>query len=333
MRALVWLGEDNFEIQNIDLPKLKDEQVLVSVEKVGLCGTDVHITQGLFPSNPPKILGHEFSGRIVDVGSKVLKDMIGKRVACNTTSSCGKCKNCENWQISRCINAEKTTGAFAEYSIMHYSSAVEIPDNMSFEVAAMTEPASCCFSGTEMIDYKKRPKILIFGAGIMGIFCQLFLMKKNIDSIAISEPNNLRRNIAKELGADHIINPSEKNYEEKLLEITNGEGFDVFIEAVGKPDLLSSGISYLSPRGQALMIGVHPEQSNLMSDLYDFHYREIKLFGAFGRGNYFNDTPKKINEFSLEKLVSKTYKLDEINDAINSTANGEGMKYMISPKL
>ena len=81
MRALVWLGEDNFEIQNIDLPKLKDEQVLVSVEKVGLCGTDVHITQGLFPSNPPKILGHEFSGRIVDVGSKVLKDMIGKRVA------------------------------------------------------------------------------------------------------------------------------------------------------------------------------------------------------------------------------------------------------------
>ena len=67
----------------------------------------------------------------------------------------GKCKNCENWQISRCINAEKTTGAFAEYSIMHYSSAVEIPDNMSFEVAAMTEPASCCFSGTEMIDYKK----------------------------------------------------------------------------------------------------------------------------------------------------------------------------------
>ncbi len=63
--------------------------------------------------------------------------------------------------------------------IMHYSSAVEIPENMSFEVAAMTEPASCCFSGTEMIDYKKRPKILIFGAGIMGIFCQLFLMKSS----------------------------------------------------------------------------------------------------------------------------------------------------------
>ena len=161
----------------------------------------------------------------------------------------------------------------------------------------------------------------------------IILNEKNIDSIAISEPNNLRRNIAKELGADHIINPSEKNYEEKLLEITNGEGFDVFIEAVGKPELLSSGISYLRPRGQALMIGVHPEQSNLMSDLYDFHYREIKLFGAFGRGDYFNDTPKKINEFSLEKLVSKTYKLDEINDAIKSTANGEGMKYMISPKL
>tara|TARA_B100000700_G_scaffold228869_1_gene252925 strand:- start:16091 stop:17092 length:1002 start_codon:yes stop_codon:yes gene_type:complete len=333
MRALVWLGGDKFEIQNIDLPKLKDEQVLVCVEKVGLCGTDVHITQGLFPSDPPKILGHEFSGTIVDVGSKVSKDLIGKRVACNTTSSCGKCKNCENWQISRCINAEKTTGAFAEYSIMHYSAAVEIPDNMSFDVAAMTEPASCCFSGTEMIDYQNKPRVLIFGAGIMGIFCQLFLMKKNIEFIAISEPNDLRRNVAKELGADHIINPLEKNYEGKLQDLTDGNGFDVFIEAVGKPELLTSGISHLSPRGQALMIGVHPEQSNLMTDLYDFHYREIRLFGAFGRGNYFNDTPKKINEFALEKLVSKTYKLDEINDAIRSTAMGEGMKYMISPKL
>ena len=80
---------------------------------------------------------------------------------------------------------------------MHYSSAVEIPDNMSFEVAAMTEPASCCFSGTEMIDYKKRPKILIFGAGIMGIFCQLFLNEKNIDSIAISEPNNFKKKYCK----------------------------------------------------------------------------------------------------------------------------------------
>ena len=86
-------------------------------------------------------------------------------------------QNCENWQISRCINAEKTTGAFAEYSVMHYSSAVEIPDNMSFEVAAMTEPASCCFSGTEMIDYKKRPKILIFFWN-NGYFLSIILNEK-----------------------------------------------------------------------------------------------------------------------------------------------------------
>ena len=127
------------------------------------------------------------------------------------------------------------------------------------------------------------------------------------------------------------MDPFSDNYKEELNEITEKVGFDVLIEAVGNPKLLAEGISNLRPRGQALMIGVHPEESNLMSDLYDFHYREIKLFGSFGRGNYFDQTPEKINEFNLEKLVSKTYKLEEINEAIESTSNGEGMKYMIAP--
>ena len=331
MKASVWLGENKFEIREINIPKLNDEQVLVKVERVGLCGTDVHITQGLFPSTPPKILGHEFSGIIVDVGSNVPKEKIGKRVACNTTSSCGTCINCLNWQISRCLNAEKSTGAFAEFSIMHYSCAVEIPKEMSFEIAAMTEPASCCLSGAEMIDYNNKPKVLILGSGIMGIFCQLFVLKKNIDFLVISEPNKTRRDFAKSLGANFVLDPFSQDYNEEINEITENAGFDILIEAVGNPKLLAEGISRLRPRGQALMIGVHPERSNLMSDLYDFHYKELKLLGSFGRGNYFDKTPEKINQFNLEKLVTKIYKLEEINEAIESTYEGGGMKYMIAP--
>ena len=163
MKASIWLGKDKFEIKDVPIPEIMDDQVLVKVKKVGLCGTDVHITQGLFPSTPPKILGHEFSGKIVDVGRKVDKENIGKRVACNTTSSCGICHNCKNWTISRCSNEVKSSGAFAEFSVMPLSSAIEIPENMSYEVAAMTEPASCCLSGTEMIHYKDDSKILIIG--------------------------------------------------------------------------------------------------------------------------------------------------------------------------
>ena len=80
MKASIWLGEDKFEIINVEIPKLNEDEVLVRVEKVGLCGTDVHITQGLFPATPPKILGHEFSGVIVDVGSKVDTSNLDKRV-------------------------------------------------------------------------------------------------------------------------------------------------------------------------------------------------------------------------------------------------------------
>lgn len=331
MKASIWLGGDKFEIRDIPIPEIKEDEVLVKVQRVGLCGTDVHITQGLFPSIPPKILGHEFSGDIVNVGKNVDKSNLGKRVACNTTSSCGNCYNCKNWTISRCSNEVKSTGAFAEFSVMPISSAIEIPKGMSYEVAAMTEPASCCVSGTEMIDYKSDSKIFIIGSGIMGILCLKFVKEKSIDYIVVSEPNPIRRKMALEMGADFVVDPSSKSYEKDIKRLKGEHGFDIFIEAVGNPNLLSEGISYLRPRGQALMIGVHPEMSNLDYDLYDLHYREIKLFGAFGRGNYFSSVPERIENLGLEKLVTKTFNLEEINKAINLTAEGHGMKYMISP--
>ena len=214
---------------------------------------------------------------------------------------------------------------------MPLSSTIEIPKKMSFEVGAMTEPASCCFSGTEMIHYKNKPKILIIGSGIMGILCMLFIKQKDIDFVVVSEPNPLRRKMALKLGADFVIDPNNKMSNKQLEDLTNSQGFDICVEAVGFPKLLDYGISKLRPRGQALMIGVHPEKSHLPSDLYDFHYREIKLFGAFGRGDYFNETPERIFNFGLDKLVSKIFSLDEINEALVATSKGEGMKYMISP--
>ncbi|MDG2101952.1 MAG: alcohol dehydrogenase catalytic domain-containing protein [Dehalococcoidia bacterium] len=331
MKASIWLGRDKFEIKEVPIPNLDNDQVLVKVKKVGLCGTDVHITQGLFPQTPPKILGHEFSGEIVDVGKNVNNINIGKRVACNTTSSCGECYNCKNWQISRCSNQVASSGAFAEFSNMPLSSAIEIPENMSFEVAAMTEPASCCISGIEMIEYKKDSKVLIFGSGIMGMLCLLFVKEKNINYVVVSEPNPSRRKMALKMGADFVIDPMSKNYKKEIEELSGDSGYDIFIEAVGNPNLLAEGISNLKPRGQALMIGVHPKNSNLQHDLYDLHYKEIKLFGAFGRGDYFSSVPKRIEKFGLDKLVTKTFKLEEINKAIELTAKGSGMKYMISP--
>ena len=122
--------------------------------------------------------------------------------------------------------------------------------------------------------------------------------------------------MAMKLGADFVVDPNNKMSNKQLEELTNSKGFDICVEAVGFPTLLDYGISKLRPRGQALMIGVHPEKSHLPSDLYDFHYREIKLFGAFGRGDYFNETPERISNFGLDKLVSKIFSLDEINEAL-----------------
>jgi D-arabinose 1-dehydrogenase-like Zn-dependent alcohol dehydrogenase len=104
--------------------------VLVKIDTVGVCGTDVHITQGLFPATPPSVLGHEASGIIEDVGKGVKKNRIGDRVALNITSSCGKCEYCLNWTISRCKYSQNSTPFFAEYSIVPQMSAVKIPNEL-----------------------------------------------------------------------------------------------------------------------------------------------------------------------------------------------------------
>ena len=148
MRIVTWRGDTNFTLDNVPKPCLTDnvgngaqtfatitpslpqkwstpasnESVLVKIDTVGVCGTDVHITQGLFPSAPPKVLGHEGSGIIVEVGKLIDPSRIGERVALNTTSHCGICNACRTWSFSRCERAEATSGMFAEYACLLYTS-------------------------------------------------------------------------------------------------------------------------------------------------------------------------------------------------------------------
>ena len=151
MKQVTWQGGQNFTIDNVDDPIPPKGWVKVKIDTVGICGTDVHITQGLFPATPPLVLGHEASGIITDTGKNVNTKRIGQKVVLNTTSSCGKCDHCINWTISRCLDSQKSTPFFAEYSITPSQNAVQIPSNLDIEIACMTEPASCCLSGIRML--------------------------------------------------------------------------------------------------------------------------------------------------------------------------------------
>ena len=331
MKQITWHRGTNFTVDHVDNLLPPDGWVLVKIDTVGVCGTDVHITQGLFPATPPSVLGHEASGIIEDVGKGVKKNRIGDRVALNITSSCGKCEYCLNWTISRCKYSQNSTPFFAEYSIVPQMSAVKIPNELNLEIACMTEPASCCLSGVNMLSTNEASTAVVIGGGIMGQFCVGFLKQSGVPNIILSEPVKSRREIAVDMGANILHNPNDSKIEDFVIENTLGNGADIAIEAVGNPDLVAKCIEIVKPKGQVLMIGVSPDRSHLPVNLYEMHYREIVLKGAFGRGEVFSETPNLLTQLNLDRMISGRYELNEVKKAIADSAEGKGIKLVVKP--
>lgn len=331
MRVNTWLGGDRFEMSEVPDPVPGPDQVVVRVDTVGVCGTDVHITQGLFPSTPPTVMGHEGSGEIVEVGAGVPRSRIGERVAMDTGSYCGECETCRTWTRSRCENAVRSSGFFAELALLAAQSAHRIPDGLSLESAALTEPASCCLSGVRRLSIPDNAVAVVIGGGNMGQFTLAFLKSHGVETVIMSELVRSRREFAKELGADVLHDPAEGDLKDLVNDLTNGRGANIAAEAVGSPALVAKCAEVVRQRGDILMIGVCPQGAPLPVDLFDFHYREIRLQGAFGRGDVFGETPEALSKLKLDGIITGRYSLDEVPKAIADSGAGKGIKFVIKP--
>ncbi|MEM7254819.1 MAG: alcohol dehydrogenase catalytic domain-containing protein [Pseudomonadota bacterium] len=331
MQVVTWHGGTDFTFDEVASQTPGPDEVVVRVEAVGVCGTDVHITQGLFPAEAPQVLGHEGAGVVVDVGAGVSTERIGQRVVMDTTSHCGECENCRTWSLSRCERSRKASGFYAEAALVPVQCAHPIPETMSFEIAALTEPAACCIAGVESLAHVQGASAVIIGGGIMGQLCLALLRRANVGHVIVSEPIAERRQCAAALGADVVHDPGTSALADVVRDLTRGHGVDIAIEAVGKPELVAQSVQLTRPRGQVLMIGVCPPGSHIPIDAFDFHYREIRLFGAFGRGNVFARTPSVLAELSLAPVLSKAYPLSELPLALHDASKGKGVKLFIKP--
>jgi (R,R)-butanediol dehydrogenase/meso-butanediol dehydrogenase/diacetyl reductase len=331
MKVAVWQGGPKFTIEQRPDPTPGAGQVTVEVDTVGVCGSDVHITQGLIPATPPQILGHEFSGTVVAVGQGVAKSRVGERVSCDISSHCGECHNCREWNWSRCEKAERSTGAFAEYSLVPQQSAHRMPDGMALELGALTEPASCCYNGVGFLNIPREAVAVVIGAGIMGLFTIAALKARGVRTVIASEPVASRREFAKQLGADILNDPTKEDIAGVVKVATGGYGAHIAVEVVGKPQLVAKAIELVRPRGQVLMVGVCNKGTTLPADLYDFHYKEVILRGAFGRGNAFGSTVQELAKLNLNGVISARYPLERVYDSIKDSADGKGIKLVVKP--
>jgi L-iditol 2-dehydrogenase len=240
MKALVKYasGEGNVEIREVEEPRCGDNEVKLEIAYCGICGTDLHVLHDTFRNYPPVILGHEFSGTVVEVGRKVTNATVGERVAGlgATAVTCGHCQYCRSGYFIFCANrrgmGHGVNGAFTRYVIMRPDQLYRIPENFSLDEAALSEPfAAVVQAVTEITTVRSGDTVLVSGPGPMGLLCLKLLVAEGVKTIvAGAQGDQERLDAALRIGAAAVVNTGELNLKEAIATHTGGAGVDVAFE-------------------------------------------------------------------------------------------------------
>ena len=332
MRAAVLKRQGDMAMETLSVPELDADQVLVQVAAVGVCGSDVHYYEhgriGDYVVDNPLILGHELSGRIAAVGSDVDPSRVGRRVAVEPQRPCRTCKQCKAGRYNLCQDIEfyatpPIDGAFTEYVRIQDDFAYDIPDSVSDEAAALIEPLSVGLWACERAQIKPGSRVLIAGAGPIGIIAAQAARAYGATEIYITDIAEERLAFALEHGATHALNA--------LTDSTEGLDVDAFIDASGAPQAVRSGIKAVGPAGRVILVGLGADDVELPVSY--IQNREIWLSGVF---RYTNTWPLAIQliadgKVDLDILVTGKFALADSEEALKAGKQAGQLKTVVYP--
>jgi (R,R)-butanediol dehydrogenase/meso-butanediol dehydrogenase/diacetyl reductase len=213
MIAAVYTGDGAIEVQEIAVPDLKPDEVLVEVSHCGICGTDLHLVLEQY-ARPGSILGHEWAGTIAATGGAVDAWELGARVVVNPTPGCGKCRACRHGRPSVCLHREPpdlldfSRGAFCRYKVAPASRLLRIPESLATRAAALTEPTAIAVHTVNLSQATPDDRVLVTGGGPVGLLTTAVLRSRGVQDITVSEPAAPRRERARAIGAARVVEPS-----------------------------------------------------------------------------------------------------------------------------
>ena len=334
MRASVLLAQNELTIEERDVPTPGSHEVLVQVAAVGVCGSDVHYYRhgriGDFVVDRPIVLGHELSGRIVAVGTAVPEDRVGQRVAIEPQKPCHRCRQCLAGRYNLCPAMEfyatpPIDGAFAGYVTIDSAFAHAVPDHLSDEAAALLEPFSVAIAAVRKAHIVPGSRVLIAGAGPIGIICAQTARAFGAAEIIVSDLVPERRERALQYGATQVIDPATTDVSTAGLEV------DAFIDASGAPRAVFSGIQAVGPAGYAVLVGLgNPEMNLPVEHIQNF---EVSVTGIF---RYTDTWPAAIHlvatgQVDLDSLVTGRFDLEHVRDALDSDLDPDSLKSIVYP--
>lgn len=317
----------------LDMPvsQMGDEDVKIKVAYCAICGSDPHLVGGIFGWEPPFGLGHELSGTIVELGKNATQKglKIGDKVSGNFLKFCGTCYYCRNGQEQFCENTRNEPG-MAEFVVWHESQVVKIPDEISLEKACLLEPVSIAVRIMDKTNMKIGQRVAISGGGPIGLLTLQMLKMFGATDLTMIEPIEERQELAREFGADHIINPIKQNVETEAKYITKGLGFDVVIEASGSPKAAPAACEIAARGGTVLYIAMFPKDYKMPLNLYEkCYWNELTISGIYVAPYAYPRAMQILPRMNLDKFINKIFTIDQAEEAFAAQLSGKYPKVLI----
>jgi L-iditol 2-dehydrogenase/threonine 3-dehydrogenase len=273
-------------IEHRDIPepgKLKDNEILLRIKRIGVCGSDIHVFHGKHPATPyPVVQGHEYSAIVEAIGKNVTKVKPGMRATARPQLVCGECGPCKRGQYNACqslkVQGFQAPGVAQDLFIVPEDRIVAFPDSMTFEQGAMIEPAAVGAHSTNRVSGLKGKNVVVAGAGTIGNLVAQFAKARGASKVMITDVSDFRLNIAKECGIEGTLNVKTDSFEEGVKSFFGNEGFQIGFEAAGVQSSLDVLMQFVEKGGQVVILGVYSQ--NPVVNMFYLGEHELNVFGS-----------------------------------------------------
>jgi L-iditol 2-dehydrogenase len=322
---------------DLEVPKIKDGEILVKMKSCGLCGTDIEKIKGQYTASQPK-LGHEPSGVVVESKDPNFKP--GDKVFAHHHVPCYECYYCKKGSPTMCPYYRKTNldpGGFAEYFRVpewnvKRGGVLELPENVDFDEGAFIEPLATVIRAQRRIGIEENNNIFIIGAGPMGLLHLMLSKYFKAGQVIISDISDFRGEFALKVGADYFINPLKVDPVQEVRKVTEGRGADITIIATGSPKAIVQGLNATRRGGKVLLFGVPYKGSILDYDISELLNNEISIITSNAAVEEDTNLALKLiseGKINVKKLITHKFKIEEFNEAVRVVEEGKAIKVII----
>lgn len=333
MRVAVMTGIKEIELTERDIPKPKEDEVLVRVEYVGVCGSDLHYYEaggiGANIVKPPFVLGHEAGGRVVETGSKVTNLKIGDRVALEPGKTCGRCEFCKTGRYNLCPDViffatPPIDGVFQDYVAHPADLCFKIPDNMDTMEAALIEPLAVGFHAARQGNAKAGQTAVVTGAGCIGLVSMMALKAMGVTKVIVVDVMQKRLDKALELGAAAVVNGKDKDTVDEIMRLTDGKGADLVIETAGT-EITARQAIHFTKKGATIVLVGYSATGEMTLPLGLALDKELEFKTVF---RYRHIYPLAIEavaagKVNLKGIVTNIFPLDEVREAMKQSVENK----------